>query len=51
MNFRYILSDDNRAPFERSILLEFEINDYLSSDEKGAPLVESKMSNSNSDDL
>jgi hypothetical protein len=47
----YILSDDNRAPFERSILLEFEINDYLSLDDKGASLVESKISNSYSDDL
>ena len=39
----YILSDDNRAPFERSILLEFEINDYLLSDDKGTTLVKSEM--------
>ena len=39
----YILSDDNRAPFERSILLEFEINNYSLLNDKGAPLVEYEM--------
>ena len=47
----YILSDDNRAPFERSILLEFEINEYLLSNDKETPLIEFKMADSNSDDL
>jgi hypothetical protein len=45
----YILSDDNRAPFERSILLEFEINEYLLSNDKETPLIEFKMADSHSE--
>jgi len=39
----YISSDDNRAPFERSILLEFKVNNYSLLNDKDAPLVEYEM--------